>query len=278
VALSDAWVIVAVQGLLAPLDRAMIAVTALGDEAVLGALAVAVYATGRRRAAFSLCGALLASAALNLVLKFALRLPRPPAELQRVAALDYAFPSGHAQLATSFWTLLGSRIRPRLVVPLGAAVVSVVCLSRLYLGVHYLGDVLAGVAVGVAVVAAWRAIEPRLLPFFEDRRNAHLVGWSGAGLIAAGIVFASNPIAPAHATLLFLFAGLAFAHSLESDLLAPRARRPDWAVRLALSLSFSMPLVFVAEWLPPLLGSIPAVVAGLVGASAAPRVAARLGA
>jgi undecaprenyl-diphosphatase len=89
--------------------------------------------------------------------------PRPPVEhLQAVAGSS--FPSGHATQASAFWfsLALASRSVPaaaratRVVWVLAAVIVAAVALSRVYLGVHYPSDVIAGVALGTgwAIYAA----------------------------------------------------------------------------------------------------------------------------
>ncbi len=93
---------------------------------------------------------------LNVVLKLAFHRPRP--ELAFVHLETYSFPSGHATAATAVYTLLAwlavRRLRLwrlRLVVAFGTAlVIATVDFTRLYLGVHYLSDVLAGTAAGLA--------------------------------------------------------------------------------------------------------------------------------
>jgi hypothetical protein len=256
----------------------MLVLSALGDEAVLAVMVVAVYAAGRRRVALSLAAAILVSAGLNLAVKHSLGFPRPPSELHRVAVSSPSFPSGHAQIAATFWAMMAMRIRRLPVAAVGILVVTMVSVSRVYLGVHYLGDVLAGVSAGIAVAAVWTLVEPRVLPALADPRNAHLAGWAGAALAGVGGGIALNPFAPTHGTIAFVLAGLAFAHSLEADMAVAPPARPDWQIRLALSLACSTPLVFLAELLPPAAGAVPAVFAGLVGATAAPRIAARIGA
>jgi len=91
--------------------------------------------------------------ALNTVIKIAVRRPRP--DLPGLPALtstpsSLSFPSAHA--CTSF---AGARCYSRLglpAVPLYALAASL-SVSRLYLGVHYPSDVLAGAALGTAVSA-----------------------------------------------------------------------------------------------------------------------------
>ncbi|WP_137288729.1 phosphatase PAP2 family protein [Natronorubrum halophilum] len=94
--------------------------------------------------------------ALIVLLKAALSLPRPPAELHAVSPSEYGFPSGHTMAATIFWGAIAlwstiGRQRARFAV--AAAVVSLVGLSRLALGVHYLVDVVASIAFGLVYLA-----------------------------------------------------------------------------------------------------------------------------
>src|SRR5205814_8400205 len=73
-------------------------------------------------------------------------------------ATFYSFPSGHAMSATIVYStvayLAGRLQRTRAarlaITCVAAIVVSIICISRLYLGVHYPSDVLAGVIIGLA--------------------------------------------------------------------------------------------------------------------------------
>jgi undecaprenyl-diphosphatase len=67
----------------------------------------------------------------------------------------HAFPSGHAAIAFAGATMLAFHL-PRLRVPL-LALACLIALSRLYNGVHYPTDVLAGAAAGVAIALLLRA-------------------------------------------------------------------------------------------------------------------------
>ena len=138
----------------------------------LGERAPVVGGLDRRRAAL-LVALLVGAAGLTTTLKAAFALPRPPtaalapplalpAAFQPVyewaaTADSFGFPSGHAVTATVLWggfvwALDRGRRRTRLAVASGA--VALVGLSRLALGVHYLVDVVAGVAVGLVYLAA----------------------------------------------------------------------------------------------------------------------------
>jgi len=71
----------------------------------------------------------------------------------------FTFPSGHATVATLVWGGLAWAVRVgdrRRRIAVAASVILLICLSRLVLGVHYLLDVVAGVALGGATL--WLAV------------------------------------------------------------------------------------------------------------------------
>ena len=143
------------------------AVTLLGSaKFLLVALSVAYWnADERREAVLAVVATAFVALALTLVLKYSFDLPRPPEAGQRypVDPSPVGFPSGHAIAATTVYggaLVAVDRHRDvRAVVGVGALVLAV-GLSRVVLGVHYLGDVLAGVAVGlVALAVLWVALD-----------------------------------------------------------------------------------------------------------------------
>ncbi len=102
--------------------------------------------------------------ALVVFLETLFAAPRPPEELHAVSASEFAFPSGHTMAATVFWGAVvhlrsHGQFRTRLL--LAGTAVSLVALSRLALGVHYLVDVVAAVGFGVAYLAAMDRIPDR---------------------------------------------------------------------------------------------------------------------
>ncbi|MDQ3284510.1 MAG: phosphatase PAP2 family protein [Actinomycetota bacterium] len=137
------------------LDVPMRFVTALGYYwVVLPLLAVAAYAfyrKGRRISAALLVISTVGSMALTTTLKTVLQRVRPELFDSGYTASFYSFPSGHATVAVGFYgtlTLLAAwrlrRLRRWAVVLGGLVLVLLIGFSRLYLGVHYPTDVLAG--------------------------------------------------------------------------------------------------------------------------------------
>ena len=92
------------------------------------------------------------------ILKILIERPRPPLDMQAIIETGYSFPSGHSVAAMSMYGFLAyllyrdttSRTVRWLTVSVASALILLMGWSRLYLGVHYLSDVLAGFLVGAA--------------------------------------------------------------------------------------------------------------------------------
>jgi membrane-associated phospholipid phosphatase len=143
-----------------PLVRVFEVVTYAGNAAVLGLVVLAAAVVLVRRSKINEAGLLIVAfggaVVLNGLLKLVFHRSRP--ELAFVHLDTYSFPSGHAAVSSATFTtiafLLGRRyrsLRGRLLISLGTFVaILLVGFSRLYLGAHYLSDVLAGISFGFA--------------------------------------------------------------------------------------------------------------------------------
>ncbi len=141
-------------------------ITGLGGNAVLflmtAAVAVFMLLTGRRRTAQLVVVSIVTGALLNTGLKLAFARPRPDLVPHDVAVYTLSFPSGHALLsATVYLTLaaLLARTQPGLrvkvfVIAVAVTLTLLIGVSRVYLGVHWPTDVLAGWTLG----AAWALV------------------------------------------------------------------------------------------------------------------------
>ena len=111
---------------------------------------------------------MVGGSALNIILKHLFHRQRPILENPLVTLSSFGFPSGHTMGSTLFYGFLAllavhslKTWRQRLLAVLAAVVmIAAVGLSRIYLGAHYLTDVLAAIAAGVVWLAlCWTAVE-----------------------------------------------------------------------------------------------------------------------
>jgi membrane-associated phospholipid phosphatase len=65
--------------------------------------------------------------------------------------VQYGFPSGHAAIQTTLWISIFYAFRKRWILALGASIIVLTSLSLLYLGSHFLADVLAGALLGFII-------------------------------------------------------------------------------------------------------------------------------
>lgn len=147
--------------------------TSLGSIIVLVIVTMSVvgylFLTRQHAAAWLMLVVVFGGIALNDLLKLAFARPRPDIVVPVARVFTTSFPSGHASLSAIVYLTIGAllaRSQPSFAV--GLYLMSLACsltvligLSRIYLGVHYPSDVLAGWCVGVAwamacwIMAAW---------------------------------------------------------------------------------------------------------------------------
>lgn len=178
------------------LTTAMRATTTMGSSvSLLPAVLVVGMASYRRARSWAALAQLLVvmggAVALYQLVKVLVARPRPDVSLMAASASGYAFPSGHTTqttaVAISAALLLASWTRrwPRKVTIWAAAVL--LCLavgfSRVYLGVHWPTDVLAGYALG-ALWASTCALAARTA---RQRRGARCTGGTDGGDDSASV-------------------------------------------------------------------------------------------
>lgn len=139
------------------LDAVVVAITQFGSAPAVAvgltlSLAALVWAGHRRDALFLLfCAG--GTALINLFIKVIFERDRPSLWQHIVTENSYSFPSGHAMissaLALSFILIFWHTRYRWIVVGFGAAYCLLVSTSRLYLGVHFPSDVLAGWCVSL---------------------------------------------------------------------------------------------------------------------------------
>ena len=103
-------------------------------------------------------GATFGGMLLNFILKLVFRRARPVFENPLVNIATYSFPSGHTVAATVFYGALTAYLLGRVastgariaILATATALVALVGLSRIYLGAHYLSDVVGAMLEGLA--------------------------------------------------------------------------------------------------------------------------------
>lgn len=135
-------------------------ITHLGDPIIVTSITIllVIIPKTRKKVGYPMAAAVIVSEALNLILKEIFARERPNI-LQLVNETTYSFPSGHAMINTTVYTMLGifaiKYIRSKKikisVVIMCIIMPLIISFSRVYLGVHYAGDVLGGMLLGFAV-------------------------------------------------------------------------------------------------------------------------------
>jgi membrane-associated phospholipid phosphatase len=146
-------------------------ITFLGDNLFYLTVMPLVYWCIHKSLGADLLALLVLSKLPYSVIKSFLKVGRPfwyDASLRLSDAVGFSTPSGHAQTSAALfgylaWFLAGRRRRVLWIVVWGLLII-LVALSRVYLGVHYPGDVLWGIAMGLAVLALYTWLKPVLLP------------------------------------------------------------------------------------------------------------------
>lgn len=144
------------------LEDMMRDVTALGSTGVLTILSLAVVGflilQGNRHTAVLVVLAIGGGMLVSMLAKAGFDRPRPDLVSQGARVYTTSFPSAHSMMSAVVYLTLGAllaRIQPRMrlriyLIGLAAALTMIVGFSRVYLGVHWPTDVLAGWTLGAA--------------------------------------------------------------------------------------------------------------------------------
>lgn len=133
-------------------------ITNIGGAFVIIPLTCLLIATIKnRKIGFSILFNLVLITALNLLLKNIVQRPRPT-EYRMITETGYSFPSGHSMVSMAFYGFLiyliyqyvkSKKLKVFLIVLLSLLIL-MIGTSRIYLGVHYTSDVLAGFVISIS--------------------------------------------------------------------------------------------------------------------------------
>jgi membrane-associated phospholipid phosphatase len=141
------------------LDRVMLFVTSLGNPAMVVTIFISTIAWlgMKRRSADGIRFTVVCAGGIliNQVMKLFFAKPRPELWTRLISEYSFSFPSGHAvgsMVVYGFIAYILAKELPtskRCIYPLASILILAIGFSRLYLGVHYPTDVIAGYGVGV---------------------------------------------------------------------------------------------------------------------------------
>ncbi len=120
-------------------------------------IVITLYLKKHRHGALIFTITTIGSSVLMLMLKPAFKRPRPQPFFDTILPASYSFPSGHSLASFCFYGALAAILTARIdklwlqitIWISAAAMVLLIGISRIYLGVHYPSDVVAGFAVGL---------------------------------------------------------------------------------------------------------------------------------
>lgn len=170
----------------------------LSSPVVIGGmlLMVAAFAPGRRPGLCALVN-LVSVVLINQVLKYIVHRPRPDG-FRLISEVGYSFPSGHSMVSMAFyglcawmvWTYERDRIMRIACCLAFAATIVVVGMSRVYLGVHYASDVIAGFCVSLAWIGVYTKIFCPL--FMPEEPELHLQAVESPAYVEPEVLYVAD--------------------------------------------------------------------------------------
>jgi membrane-associated phospholipid phosphatase len=146
------------------LQYPMQAFTFLGNELFFLLVMPAIYWSIDATIGFRTGMMLILSGGLNSAFKILFHSPRPFWVDRKVTAyaseISFGLPSGHSQNSAAIWGIIAASKKKKWLTILVILVVFFIGVSRIYLGVHFLRDVLLGWLIGALIVLAYMKLEP----------------------------------------------------------------------------------------------------------------------
>jgi hypothetical protein len=185
--------------------------TFLGSEYTYLLLLPLVYWCVDEKKGFRLGLAVILSTWLNAALKAVFKQPRPfhlEPSIGIISERNFGLPSGHAQMSLTLWGIIASWGRRKWLYGIAALISLLVGLSRLYLGVHFHTDLLAGWFLGGLVLTVYFLAALRI-------ETLLILGGLRVQLIAAAITaLLMNALLPGETTLGAVLLGMGGGYAL----------------------------------------------------------------
>ncbi len=130
--------------------------TNLGHLLAYIGFGLALYYLWDKKKAFRIIVTLFISTAVNAIVKYIFNEPRPPTEMwYKAEETSPGLPSGHTQMATTFWGLITNYITKSWFTTFAILLITLIAFSRIYLSIHWFSDVLAGLGIGLVILGIY---------------------------------------------------------------------------------------------------------------------------
>lgn len=159
------------------MDYMFTSITILGEDYFAISVLCLILWCVNKRSGYAMGFAYLTSWILNFSLKEAFKVPRPfildkdIIPIRPETATGYSFPSGHTQGITALSTSIATTLRRKWIYAAGIIMVTLMAMSRLYLGVHTLLDVIIGAVAGFV----WVGIANLIFGYAEKINRKYLL-------------------------------------------------------------------------------------------------------
>ncbi len=182
--------------------------TLFGEETILVLLAAFIFLSVDKNKGYKLIFTIASGTCFNALIKNIVKFERPIGIEGIVSnrvetATGYSFPSGHTQATSTFWTSLSIIVKNKNLYVFSAILITLVAVSRLYLGVHWPTDVIFGALFGVL----WAIIIGKVFDYIQKNKNYKLLIGSSLVFVILTILLGDNDFYKSAGLLLGLSLG-----------------------------------------------------------------------
>lgn len=152
------------------IELIMYIITWLGEVLVYIGMLLLLYYLWDKKKTYKIMSLVITSTVVNVSSKAIFRLERPP-EYQHyihIKEISPGLPSGHAQISSTFWGMLGIFLKKVMIV-FSILLPLLIGFSRIYLGVHWLTDVIMGYGIGLIILALYIFLGEYIANFLNEK-------------------------------------------------------------------------------------------------------------
>jgi sphingosine-1-phosphate phosphatase 2 len=163
------------------LDSIVVFISELANEKFYMIFLPLLYWCINQSVGLQVISVFLVSVWINVFTKDALLLPRPfwveegVRQLHKETNLGYGFPSGHVMGATTIWGYFIFRHKKLLLSIIGVFIIVLIALSRLYLGVHYLTDVIGGLVMALIILGVFFLFDDKVQKLISGKKGIKML-------------------------------------------------------------------------------------------------------